>query len=85
MWPSGCRLGIQEGEQKRKKNLKEAGTDELNARVIGDKRMVTKNRRSLAVPLPYENATSLASLTVVELTQRIALIEEGHRGELVGS
>lgn len=36
MWlTSGCRLGIQEDEQKRKKTQR-SRTDELDARVIGE-------------------------------------------------
>lgn len=58
MWlTSGCRLGIQEGEQKRKNSKKQ---DELDARVIGEGD--DQNRRSIAIPLPYANMTLLASL-----------------------
>jgi len=35
--------------------------DELDARVTGEGD--DENRRSIAIPLPYENTTSLANLT----------------------
>lgn len=61
MWlTSGCRLGIQEGKQKRKKTQR-SRTDELDARVIDEGG--NKNRRSIAIPLPYANTTSLAGST----------------------
>lgn len=54
--------------------------DELDARVIGEGG--DKNRLRIAVPLPYVNATSLASMMhVVGSTRRIALIEEGLIGK----
>lgn len=84
MWlTSGCRLGIQEGEQKRKNSKKQDGQTRCEDDRRGWWQKSTEYRGSLAV---RKNAISLASLMhVVGSTRRIALIEEGHREELVGS
>lgn len=61
MWlTSGCRLGIYR-RVNRSEKIQRSRTDELDARVTGEGD--DKNRRSIAIPLPYANMTSLASLT----------------------
>lgn len=58
----GWRLGV--GSEYRRVNRSgkktQSRTDELDARVTGEDG--DKNRPSLAIPLPYANATSLASI-----------------------
>lgn len=44
----------------RSEKIQRSRTDELDARVIGEGD--DKNRRSIAIPLPYANMTSFASL-----------------------
>lgn len=85
MWlTSGCRLGIQEGESEKNISKKQDG----RTRCEGDRRgwwqKSMEHRGSLAV---RKCDTSLASLmhVVGSMWRMIALIEEGHREELVGS
>jgi len=44
----------------RSEKIQRSRTDELDARVIGEGD--DKNRRSIAIPLPYANMTSFVSL-----------------------